>query len=163
MQSAGQTNLSQLSADWLMTPPIPLLFVQMFQRLLQPSELAGTMWPVTVMVGCWPPVFLSNGIIHLFGADVCTRVCLKSMRTQVCTREFMLKVYNFYDMCMRKGNGFFKKHSLCLCPTQASKKGCDSWQSSSTVPASVWGWRWPHRIKHLCSRKVTKTPCYAHS
>lgn len=70
---------------------------------------------------------------------------------------FMLKVYNFYDMCMRKGNGFLEKHSLCLCQTQASKTGCDSWQSSSTVPASVWGWRWPHHIKHPCSIKVTKT------
>lgn len=50
MQSGGQTNLSQLSADWLMTLPILLLFVQMSRCLLQPPKLIRTMQSVTLIL-----------------------------------------------------------------------------------------------------------------
>lgn len=99
MQSAGQTNLSQLSADWLMTPPNPLLFVQMSQRLLQPPKLAGTMRPVTLTVGCWPSC-LSLQCNHSFVWCWClyTSMFKEYENTSLHKRKiaFILKAYNFW-------------------------------------------------------------------
>lgn len=60
MQSAGQTNWSQLSARWLMTLPILLLFALMSWCLLQPPKLGWTMQSVILMGSCTSPIFLTN-------------------------------------------------------------------------------------------------------
>lgn len=118
MQSAGQTNLSQLSADWLMTPPIPLLFVQMSQCLLQPPKLAGTIRPVTLTVSCWPSC-LSLLRNHSFVWCWCvyTSMFKEYENTSLHKRKiaFILKVYNF---------GFVDPFSLISGVTRWSKWSC---------------------------------------
>lgn len=104
MQSVGQTNLSQLSADWLMILPIPLLFVQMSRCLLQPPKLARTMQSVTLMVSCRPPVFLSNGRTQFFSVFVCVYlsvcVCLCWKRVKIVYMSVSVKIY-----CWRQSRG----------------------------------------------------------
>lgn len=76
MQSAGQTNWSQLSVPWLMTLPILLLFALMSWCLLQPPKLGWTMQSVILMGSCWSPIFLTNTLSFLVFVCVFRCMCL---------------------------------------------------------------------------------------